>query len=159
SGHAISHPPRFAEERSPLLSNSLLIERQSGTPKEHFGKETTVKYLCIAFQDPEKLDAYTDAEFGQIIERVQLYLEELNEHGNLIDASRLQGPSSGAVIRVRGGQMSITDGPFIETREQIAGYYLIEANDLNDAIRIAARSPSAHLGVVEVRPLKELGPR
>jgi len=55
--------------------------------------------------------------------------------------------------------MSITDGPFIETREQIAGYYLIEANDLNDAIRIAARSPSAHLGVVEVRPLKELGPR
>ncbi|MEZ4530462.1 MAG: YciI family protein [Thermomicrobiales bacterium] len=118
-----------------------------------------MKYLCIAFQDPEKLDAYTDAEFGQIIERVQLYLEELNEHGNLIDASRLQGPSSGAVIRVRGGQMSITDGPFIETREQIAGYYLIEANDLNDAIRIAARSPSAHLGVVEVRPLKELGPR
>ncbi len=118
-----------------------------------------MKYLCIAFQDQEKLDAYSDTEFDQIIERVQLYLEELREHGNLIDASRLEPSSCGAVIKVRGGQLAITDGPFIETREQIAGYYLIEANDLNDAIRIAAKSPSAHLGTVEVRPLKVLGPR
>ena len=118
-----------------------------------------MKYLLIAFQDQEKLDAYSDVEFVQIMERVQLYLEELQEHGNFLDASRLQSASSGAVIKVRGGQMSITDGPFIETREQIAGYYLIEANDLNDAIRIASKSPSAHLGTVEVRPLKELGPR
>lgn len=118
-----------------------------------------MKYLCIAFQDPEKLDAYSDDEFAQIMERVKFYLEDLQEHGNFIDASRLQPASSGAVIKVRGGQMTITDGPFIETREQIAGYYLIEANDLNDAIRIAAKSPSAQLGTVEVRPLKELGPR
>lgn len=118
-----------------------------------------MKYLCIAFQDQEKLDAYSDEEFSQIIERVQLYLQELRERGNLVDASRLEPPGSGAVIRVRGGQMAITDGPFVETREHIAGYYLIEANDLNDAIRIAAKSPSAHLGTVEVRPLKELGPR
>lgn len=118
-----------------------------------------MKYLCIAFQDQEKLDAYSDDEFGEIMARVQLYLEELRSHGNLIDASRLQPATSGAVIRVRGGAMAITDGPFVETREQIAGYYLIEANDLNDAIRIAAKSPSAHLGTVEVRPLKELGPR
>jgi hypothetical protein len=118
-----------------------------------------MKYLLIAFQDQEKLDAYSDAEFGQIMERVQIYLEDLQDHGNFVDASRLQPASSGAVIKVRGGQMSITDGPFIETREQIAGYYLIEANDLNDAIRIASKSPSAHLGTVEVRPLKELGPR
>lgn len=118
-----------------------------------------MKYLCIAFQDPEKLDAYTDVEFAQIIERVELYLEELRAHGNLVDASRLQPPGSGAVVRVRSGSMTVTDGPFVETREQIAGYYLIEANDLNDAIRIASRSPSAHLGTVEVRPLKELGPR
>ncbi len=118
-----------------------------------------MKYLCIAFQDQEKLDAYSDAEFGQIMERVQLYLDELRDHGNLVDASRLQPASSGAVVKVRGGQMAITDGPFVETREQIAGYYLIEANDLNDAIRIAAKSPSAQLGTVEVRPLKRLGPR
>jgi hypothetical protein len=123
------------------------------------GKELDVKYLCIAFQDQEKLDAYSDAEFGQIMERVQLYLEDLQDHGNFVDASRLQPASSGAVIKVRGGQMTISDGPFIETREQIAGYYLIEANDLNDAIRIASKSPSAHLGTVEVRPLKALGPR
>lgn len=122
-------------------------------------KDTDVKYLCIAFQDQEKLDAYSDEEFSVIIDRVQHYLEELRAHGNLIDASRLQPPSTGAVVRVRGGQMAISDGPFVETREQIAGYYLIEANDLNDAIRIAAKSPSAHLGTVEVRPLKELGPR
>jgi hypothetical protein len=118
-----------------------------------------VKYLCIAFQDQEKLDAYSEDEFAVIMERVGMYLEDLREHGNYVDASRLQPASSGAVIRVRGGSMSISDGPFVETREQIAGYYLIEANDLNDAIRIASRSPSAHLGTVEVRPLKELGPR
>ncbi len=118
-----------------------------------------MKYLCIAFQDPEKLDAYSNDEFGQIMERVRLYLDDLRAHGNLVDASRLQPPDSGAVVQVRGRQITITDGPFIESREQIAGYYLIEANDLNDAIRIAARSPSAQLGTVEVRPLKELGPR
>ena len=100
-----------------------------------------MKYLCIAFQDQEKLDAYSDEEFAEIMERVQLYLEELRDHGNFVDASRLQPASSGAVIQVRGGQMAITDGPFVETREQIAGYYLIEANDLNDAIRIAGRQP------------------
>lgn len=118
-----------------------------------------MKYLCIAFQDQEKLDAYSEDEFARIIERVNLYLDELRDHGNLIDASRLQPASFGAVVQVRGGSLAITDGPFVETREQIAGYYLIEANDLNDAIRIASRSPSAHLGTVEVRPLKELGPR
>ncbi len=122
-------------------------------------KESNVKYLCIAFQDPEKLAAYSDDEFAQIMERVGFYLEELREHGNYLDASRLQPASDGAVIRVRAGSMTVTDGPFIETREQIAGYYLIEDNDLNDAIRIASHSPSAHLGTVEVRPLKELGPR
>ncbi len=118
-----------------------------------------MKYLCIAFQDPEKLAAYSDDEFAQIMERVGHYLDELREHGNLLDASRLQPPTDGAVVRVRGGFTAVTDGPFVETREQIAGYYLIEANDLNDAIRIAARSPSAHLGTVEVRPLKPLGVR
>ncbi|MCO5222943.1 MAG: YciI family protein [Thermomicrobiales bacterium] len=118
-----------------------------------------MKYLCIAFQDQEKLDAYSDEEFAQIMERVEFYLDDLNTHGNLIDASRLQPASSGAVIQVRRGNMLVSDGPFIETREQIAGYYLIEANDLNDAIRLAAKSPSAQLGTVEVRPLKELGPR
>jgi hypothetical protein len=123
------------------------------------GKEPSVKYLCIAFQDPERLAAYSDDEFSQIMERVGYYLEELRSHGNYLDASRLQPATDGAVVRVRGGSTSVTDGPFVETREQIAGYYLIEANDLNDAIRIAARSPSAHLGTVEVRPLKELGPR
>lgn len=118
-----------------------------------------MKFLCIAFQDQKKLDAYSEEEFGEILERVKLYLDELRANGNLIDASRLQGPDHGAVVRVRGGNLVITDGPFVETREQIAGYYLIEANDLNDAIRIASRSPSAHLGTLEVRPLKELGPR
>lgn len=118
-----------------------------------------MKYLCIAFQDQTRLDAYSDDEFAQIMEQVRLYLDELHTKGNYVDASRLQSPDSGAVIRVRNRQMSVTDGPFIETREQMAGYYLIEANDLNDAIRIAARSPSAQLGTVEVRPLKELGPR
>lgn len=118
-----------------------------------------MKYLCIAFQDQQKLDAYNDDEFGEIMERVKLYLEELQSNGNFVDASRLEPASSGAVVRVRGRHLSVTDGPFIETREQIAGYYLIEANDLNDAIRIASRSPSAHLGTVEVRPLKPLGGR
>ena len=118
-----------------------------------------MKYLCIAFQDPERLAAYSDDEFAQIMERVGFYLEELRDHGNYLDASRLHPPTDGAVVRVRGGSTTVTDGPYVETREQIAGYYLIEANDLNDAIRIASRSPSAHLGTVEVRPLKELGPR
>ncbi len=118
-----------------------------------------MKYLCIAFQDQDKLDSYSDEEFATIMEQVGFYLDDLRTNGNYLDASRLQPASCGAVLRVRGRQMTVTDGPFIETREQIAWYYLIEANDLNDAIRIASRSPSAQLGTVEVRPLQELGPR
>ena len=83
------------------------------------------------------------------------YREELRQSGHYITSSPLQPVDMAMTVRVRNGQVSITDGPFAETKEQLGGFYLIEARDLNEAIRLAARMPPARLGSIEVRPLKD----
>ncbi len=86
------------------------------------------------------------------------YDEELRESGHLIATEALQSVKTAATIRVWDGNLSVTDGPFAETKEQLGGFYLIEAHDFNEAIRVASRIPSAHLGSIEVRPILELNP-
>jgi hypothetical protein len=81
------------------------------------------------------------------------YDELLREHGQFIACERLQPTHAATTVRLREGKVAVTDGPFAETKEQLAGFYLIEARDLNEAIRIAARIPPARLGCVEVRPV------
>jgi hypothetical protein len=84
--------------------------------------------------------------------------EGLRQSGKLIAAEALQPTETATTVRVRSGKMSVTDGPFAETKEQLAGFYLIEARDLNDAIQVAAKIPPAREGSVEVRPIRELAP-
>ena len=81
---------------------------------------------------------------------------QLHANGQYLSASPLQPAATAVIVRVREGKSIVTDGPFIETREQIAGYFLIDAKDLNDAVSIAARVPGARIGPVEVRPLREI---
>jgi hypothetical protein len=118
-----------------------------------------MKYLCLVYQDEESIDDMPPSEYDAITEEVLAYREELRRSGHYIASSPLQPVASATTIRVRNGKMSITDGPFAETREQLGGFYLIEATDLNDAIRVAARMPPARLGSIELRPLKDLTPR
>jgi hypothetical protein len=114
-----------------------------------------MKYLCLVYHEEAKIDALPESEYNEIVSEVLDYREELRQGGHYIASSPLQSVRTATTIRVRNGQMTITDGPFAETKEQLGGFYLIEARDLNDAIRLASKMPPARLGCIEVRPLKE----
>jgi hypothetical protein len=110
-----------------------------------------MKYLCLVYLEKEKLHAVPDSECASCG-------RGLNESGLLIAAEALQPVETATTVRIRNGKVSITDGPFAETKEQLAGFYLIEARDLNDAIQVASKIPPAREGSVEVRPVRELNP-
>ena len=113
-----------------------------------------MKYLCLAFEEESKLNALTREQWASLRQETLDYVESLRESGRLIVTEPLQSANSAVSIRVRDGNLSTTDGPFAETKEQLGGYYLIEARDLNDALQIASRIPSVRIGSIEVRPVE-----
>jgi hypothetical protein len=117
-----------------------------------------MKYLCLVYHQEAATDAVPEWEYEAIERELLAFREELRVSGHHIASSLLQPVDMATTIRVRNGTLSITDGPFAETKEQLGGFYLIDARDLNDAIRVAARMPPARLGCIEVRPLNELDP-
>jgi hypothetical protein len=108
-----------------------------------------MKYLCLVYLEGQKLHAIRDSECFACA-------NGLRTSGLLIAAEALQSVETATTVRLRNGKMSITDGPFAETKEQLAGFYLIEARDLNEAIQVAAKIPPAREGSIEVRPVREL---
>ena len=112
-----------------------------------------MKYLCLIYTDEKEMYARPAAELEAVADQCANYDERLKQHGQFIACERLQQVSTAATVRLRDGRVSVTDGPFAETKEQLAGFYLIEARDLNEAIRLAAKIPPARLGCVEVRPV------
>jgi len=114
-----------------------------------------MRYLCLIYPDEAVLNALSERDYAAIVEEVLAYREELRLSGHYVASSPLQTAEVTTTLRVRNGRVMITDGPFVETKEQIGGFYLIEATDLNDAIRVAAKMPPARLGSIEVRPLRE----
>ena len=115
-----------------------------------------MKYLCLVHNDEEKLEAMSESEFDAFSDEHVALDEELRKSGHSIVAEALQPVHTATTVRVRNGRLSTTDGPFAETKEQLGGIYLIEARDLNEAIQVAARIPSARIGSIEVRPVWEL---
>jgi hypothetical protein len=113
-----------------------------------------MKYLCLicAQKVMEQMSA-EDAE--RHYREYETYIEEIRMSGHYLGCNRLLPPDAATTVRVRNGKISTTDGPWVETKEQLGGYFLIEARDLNEAIRIAARIPGARIGCVEVRPVAE----
>lgn len=103
-----------------------------------------MKYLCLAFGDRACMEKLTPAEFEALVARCQHHDAELKKSGHLLQSQSLEWAS--ACIRPRGGKPLVTDGPFAETKEQVGGQFVIEAKDLNEAIRIASLHPAAHLG-------------
>jgi hypothetical protein len=115
-----------------------------------------MKYLCLVYHDENAaVDAMSPEEFVAVEQEVREYVADLRARGNHIVAAPLQSPDSAATMRLRQGSVVVSDGPFVETKEQLAGFYLIEARDLNDAIRIVSRTVSARYGSIEVRPVRE----
>ncbi len=115
-----------------------------------------MKYLCMVLVDENKLNAMSESESQALDDESLAFDDTLRKGGHLIAAQALESVSTATIVRVRGGKVSITDGPFAETNEQIGGFILIEAQDLNEAIQLASRIPAIRLGGVEVRPVKEL---
>ena len=112
-----------------------------------------MKYMLLVYLDEQ---AMTDTEREHCyVESAQL-TQQLNSSGQYLDASPLHPISTATSVRVREGKRLVTDGPFAETREQLGGYYLIDAHDLDEAIRIAERVPPARFGTVEIRPVMEI---
>ncbi|HZV93832.1 MAG TPA: YciI family protein [Caldimonas sp.] len=110
-----------------------------------------MKYLCLVYLDAENWAACGDAECAD-------YVQQLADGRRLLAAEPLHRAHTATTVRVRGGEVTLFDGPFAETREMLAGFYLVDARDLNEAIQLAARIPPARYGSVEVRPVRELQP-
>jgi hypothetical protein len=110
-----------------------------------------MKYLCLVYLEEKKFDAVPDVE-------CMAYGEELKKGGHRLAAEALQRVHTATTVRVRNGKVSMTDGPFAETKEQLAGFYLVDAKDLDEAVQLAAKIPPARVGSVEVRPVRELNP-
>lgn len=108
-----------------------------------------MRYLCLVYSEEGKLETISDGE-------CLAFSEDLREGGHCLAAEALQSVRTATTVRVRNGRLSLTDGPFAETTEQLAGFYLIEARDLNEAIQWAAKIPPARVGSIEVRPVREL---
>ncbi|MGE5128069.1 MAG: YciI family protein [Sphingomonadaceae bacterium] len=109
-----------------------------------------MKYLCLVYMDERRLEEVDDNECMDCG-------EGLRASGHMIGGEALQSVQTATTVRVRNGRVSVTDGPFAETKEQLAGFYMIEAKDLNEAIQVAAKIPPARVGSIEVRPVRQLG--
>lgn len=112
-------------------------------------------FIGLAYEEERVLNALTAAEWQALRDETLSYVEALRATGCLIDARPLQSARKASTVRVRGGQATVTDGPFAETKEQLGGFFVFEAASFEEALRIAERWPSARLGTIEVRPLEE----
>jgi len=108
-----------------------------------------MKYLCLVYLDEKRLDELPDEDCVE-------FDAGIRKSGHCIASEALQSVQTATTVRVRSGKVSITDGPFAETKEQLAGFYMIEARDLNEAIQIASKIPPARVGSIEVRPIRPI---
>jgi hypothetical protein len=108
-----------------------------------------MKYLCLVYLDEKRLPELPDEECVD-------FDAGIRDSGHCVASEALESVQTATTVRVRGGKLSVTDGPFAETKEQLAGFYLIEARDLNEAIQVASKIPPARVGSIEVRPIRPI---
>jgi len=108
-----------------------------------------MKYLCLVYLDEKRLDELPDEDCVD-------FDTAIRKSGQCIASEALESVQTATTVRVRNGKVSVTDGPFAETKEQLAGFYMIEAKDLNEAIQLASKIPPARVGGIEVRPIRPI---
>lgn len=116
-----------------------------------------MKYMFLVYYDEGVLEAAGKSEEARIERDCLQHMEKLNETGQFLGANRLHSVTTATCVRSKEGKQIVTDGPFAETREQLAGYCLLEAKDLDEAIEIASHMPQGKLGTIEIRPVMEFG--
>ena len=117
-----------------------------------------MKYLLLIYEDEQAFAGISEAEQGQIFDEYMTYSKDIKKKGHYISGEALQPVATATTVRVRNGKPITTDGPFAETREQLGGFYMVEARDLDEAIGLAARIPSSRTGSIEVRPIMPTPP-
>jgi hypothetical protein len=115
-----------------------------------------MRYLCLVYLDEKRLDALSESESDALAGESLANDEALHKSGHYVASHALQSVRTATTVRTRNGRPSTIDGPFAETKEQLGGFILIDAADLNEAIQVAARIPVGRLGCIEVRPIREL---
>jgi hypothetical protein len=111
--------------------------------------EAAMNYLCLVYLDEKRLDELPDEE-------CVAYDAAIRKSGHCVTSEALESVQTATTVRVRDGKTSVTDGPFAETKEQLAGFYMIAARDLNEAIQVASKIPPARVGSVEIRPIRPI---
>ena len=114
-----------------------------------------MRYLCLIYDEEKKVQKMPKSESDAFMGEYFAFTDNIKKSGQYIGGEALQPVNTATTVRVRNGKLSTTDGPFAETKEQLGGYYLINAKDLNEAIQVASKIPSAKIGSVEVRPIME----
>lgn len=116
-----------------------------------------MKYVMLVYHDEAASKAASEEELAASLERFNQFHQEVMESGNLLDAQRLRHSDTSTTVKVRDEETITTDGPYAETKEQLGGFYLFDCADLDEAIEIAARIPTAESGFIEIRPVFEAG--
>lgn len=112
-----------------------------------------MKYLLLIYGEERHWDTLQDSDRQKIYKEYMAFTEDIKTSGHYIGGNELQPIGTASTVRVRNGKRAVTDGPFAETKEQLGGYYLVEAKDLDEALALAARIPSVRWGAIEVRPI------
>ena len=112
-----------------------------------------MKYLCLIYDDEKKIGTMSQADSDKFMGEYFAFTDDIRKSGHMVHGEALQPVQTATTLRLRNGKVSTTDGPFAETKEQLGGFYLIEAKDLNEAIQVATRIPSIRTGTIEVRPV------
>jgi len=114
-----------------------------------------MRYLCLIYDEEKTLEEMSKSESDAFMGEYFGFTEGIQKSGHYLGGQALQSVQTATTVRIRNGKVSTTDGPFAETKEQLGGFYLINARDLNEAIQVASKIPSARLGSIEVRPIRE----
>jgi hypothetical protein len=120
------------------------------------GRVEAMKYLLMCCHEEKKWDSMSKSECDAVMEETMAYVEALKKSGQLLAVEQLDPIKTAISVRIRSGKLSVTDGPYAETKEQLGGFFLISARDLNEAIQVASKFPSVRFGTMEVRPVREI---
>jgi hypothetical protein len=117
-----------------------------------------MKYICLGYMEEKKWDAMSESERDAMIKECFAYDDVLRKNGHMVGGEALQSVRNATTLRFKNGKVSITDGPFAETKEQLGGILVLEAKDLNDAIQLMSKHPGVRLGgCFEIRPIEDIG--
>jgi len=119
-------------------------------------KELTMKYLALVYYNEKSMQAMSQQEWDALNRECIGCVEDLTSSGHFLDGAPLLSTETATTLRVRNGKAMVTDGPFAETKEQLAGFYMLDARDMNEALRLAEKIPPARYGSIEIRPVREL---